>query len=203
MQDINILVFGASITYGESDSEFGGWVNRMRLHLETDNKKSYNVYNLGISGEVTEETLQRVENECKTKRIRKNDKTLIIFAVGMNDTQDVQGENRVDVMHFQSNINELINKAKKFTKDIVYIGMTNVDETKVVPIPWDKQKSYLNKKIVEFDNAIEKVCSDNEVKYIKMYGLLSIDELSDGLHPNSAGHKKMFEKILCDITELL
>ena len=34
MKDINILVFGDSITYGAWDKEKSGWVNRLRLALE-------------------------------------------------------------------------------------------------------------------------------------------------------------------------
>ena len=190
MRDINILVFGDSITYGAWDKEKGGWVNRLRLALENDDSNNYyTIFNLGISGDVTESIKNRFDNECKI-RFNKNDNTIIIFSIGINDTQNVKDEDRVSLETFRNNIITLINSAKKYTDNILFIGLTKVDESKVIPLHWDKEKGYLNTKIINFDKELKNICLENNVDYLYIYELLEIEELFDGLHPNNVGYQK-------------
>lgn len=202
MKETTIMVFGDSITYGAADFEQGGWVNRLRLHYDKKYEYDYMVFNLGISGTVTEETLARFESECST-RYKEDQRILIIFAIGINDTQMINGKERVSIDQFESNIEELISKAKQFTKDILFIGLTKVEESKVVPFPWNPNKSCFNERIIRFDNTVEKICINEKVSYIKMYDLLSLDELEDGLHPTSIGHQKMYNAILDKIDSII
>ena len=201
MRDINILVFGDSITYGAWDKEKGGWVNRLRLALENDYSNNYyTIFNLGISGDVTENIKDRFDNECKI-RFNKNDNTIIIFSIGINDTQNVKDEDRVSLETFRNNIITLINSAKKYTDNILFIGLTKVDESKVTPLPWDKEKSYLNTKIINFDKELKNICLENNVDYLYIYDLLEGDELFDGLHPNNVGHQKICDKVKTKISK--
>jgi len=69
--DKHILVFGTSTTYGAWDSE-GGWVARLRKFLDektiSSNYKSEGlIYNLGVSGDKTEDVLKRFEPETKAR----------------------------------------------------------------------------------------------------------------------------------------
>ena len=201
MRDINILVFGDSITYGAWDKEKGGWVNRLRLALENDDSNSYyTIFNLGISGDVTESIKNRFDNECKI-RFNKNDNTIIIFSIGISDTQNVKDEDRVSLETFRNNIITLINSAKKYTDNILFIGLTKVDESKVTPLPWDKEKGYLNTKIINFDKELKNICLENNVDYLYIYELLEIEELFDGLHPNNVGHQKICDKVKTKISK--
>ena len=54
MKDKDVFIFGDSIVYGVGDNEKCGWVNRFRLDLENSNIGDYNVFNLGIFGDVTQ-----------------------------------------------------------------------------------------------------------------------------------------------------
>ena len=201
MKDINILIFGDSITYGAWDKEKGGWVNRLRLALENDNSNnSYNVFNLGISGDVTEGIKNRFDNECKI-RFAKEDNTIIIFSIGINDTQNIKDKYRVSLETFKNNIIALINSAKKYTDNILFIGLTKVDESKVTPLPWNKDKCYLNNKIIDFDKELKSICLENNVDYLYIYDLLEVDVLFDGLHPNNVGHQKICDKVKTKISK--
>ena len=201
MRDINILVFGDSITYGAWDKEKGAWVNRLRLALENDDSNSYyTIFNLGISGDVTESIKNRFDNECKI-RFNKNDNTIIIFSIGINDAQNVKDEDRVSLETFRNNIITLINSAKKYTDNILFIGLTKVDESKVIPLHWDKEKGYLNTKIINFDKELKNICLENNVDYLYIYELLEIEELFDGLHPNNVGHQKICDKVKTKISK--
>ena len=187
MKDINILVFGDSITYGAWDKEKGGWVNRLRLALENDYSNNYyTIFNLGISGDVTENIKDRFDNECKI-RFNKNDNTIIIFSIGINDTQNVKDEDRVSLETFRNNIITLINSAKKYTDNILFIGLTKVDESKVTPLPWDKE--------------LKNICLESNVDYLYIYDLLEGDELFDDLHPNNVGHQKNCDKVKTKISK--
>lgn len=195
MEDIDIFVFGDSITYGVGDNEKCGWVNRFRLNLEKDNNITFNVYNLGIPGDVTEGVKNRFDEEFNARQDKEN-KTMIVFSIGINDTQSVTGKDRVTIEQFEKNIYDLINNAKKYTDNIIFIGLTKVDETKVVPLPWNNMKSYFNEKIIYFDNKLKEICEKNNIRYLYMYNLLSINELLDGIHPNNVGHQKICDEII-------
>lgn len=201
MNKINILVFGDSITYGAWDKEKGGWVNRLRLAYENSND-NYTIFNLGISGEVTEETKNRFDFECHT-RYKKDAKNIIVFAIGINDSQDNCKKDRTPIETFKKNIIDLINNAKRYTDNILFIGLTQVDETKVVPIPWNTDICYYNKKIKLYDETIHNVCLSHKVNYLHVFNLLSLSELSDGLHPNKIGHQKLCDAIKTKIDQFI
>lgn len=192
--DIDIFIFGDSITYGVGDNEKCGWVNRFRLNLEKNNSRTINVFNLGISGDTTEGVKKRFDPEFNTRKDKDNE-TFIIFSIGVNDTQDINGKDRVVIEQFEKNILYLINNAKKYSNNIIFLGFTLVDETKVVPLPWNKEKSYFNRKIKIFDNKLREICDKNNITYLSIYNLLTVNDLSDGIHPNSNGHQKICDEI--------
>jgi lysophospholipase L1-like esterase len=198
---VRILVFGASITYGAWDKE-GGWVQRLRKFLDektlTDPNFYCIIYNLGISGDTTEDLLERFEFETK-QRLKEEEKTIIIFAIGTNDSQFIHSQNslRHSPQKFQNNLQKLVNLARKFSSKIIFVGLTPVDELKVDPIPWDTDKSYKNEYIQKYNEIIKSVCKKNKIYFIeileKFVKLDYKDLLEDGLHPNSKGHQEIFE----------
>ena len=202
MQEVSIMVFGDSITYGAVDSEFGGWTNRLRMHLENNKGDYFTLFNLGIPGETTEKLLSRFETECMA-RYDEDENTIIVFAIGINDTQNIDGNYRVLLKCFERNIKDLIVKAKKFTNKILFIGLTKIDESKLTPVPWSLSKSYFDRKIIEFDKLLENTCIDENIFYLKMYDVLSLNELVDGLHPNSIGHEKLCDVIANKLNDII
>ena len=50
-------------------------------------------------------------------------------------------------------------------------------------------------------NIIE-ISKNNNLNYIKLIDLINKEELTDGLHPNNIGHKKISERILNSIYEV-
>lgn len=103
-------------------------------------------------------------------------------------------KNNTSIKEFKNNIEDLIKMAKEYTDNILFIGLTNVDETKVNPLPWDDAINYLNEEIIKYDKELEIICTKHKITYLNIFNLLKIKGLSDGLHPNSIGHTKICEK---------
>lgn len=202
MKDVNILVFGDSIVYGAWDDEKAGWVNRLRLVLEHQNDVYYNIFNLGIPGDTTINVKRRFDFECKC-RYNIDSLNIIIFSVGINDSYVVDGKNNVSILEFKKNILDLINMAKEYSQNILFVGLSKVDEFKVNPLSWDGDISYLNSEILKFDKELESVCDKNKVAYLSIFNLLEISDLSDGLHPSSVGHQKICDEILEKYLDLI
>ncbi len=194
----NICVFGDSITWGANDSEQGGWVNRLRNYYQSKGlrvDKDVDVYNLGVSGDNTEDLLKRFQVELEARLGEKI--TFVVFAIGINDSQFVisKNENRIPVEIFQVNLKTLIKEAKKYTDKIAFVGLTQVDESKTVPIPWNKDKRYTNDDIEKYNEIIQIVADEEGTVYIDMKGVVGLENLGDVLHTDSEGHRKMFEKV--------
>lgn len=189
---MTICIFGDSIAWGADDTEKGGWADRLKTHCFREGK-DVEIYNLGILGDVTEGVLSRFDAECDVRNPQ-----IIIFAVGINDTQFLRSANaiRISLEDFSKNIYSLIEKAKKYTNQIIFIGLTRVDESKVQPLPWNKDKEYRNENIEQYDGVLRKITEENGCFYIEMKNAVSIDTMEDGLHPNSQGHEKMARVIL-------
>ena len=191
-----ILIFGDSITYGAFDKK-GGWVERLKTALM---EKDILVYNLGVSGDTTIDLLDRFENET---RARYDNDTTLILEIGINDSyhSDITPE------MFENNIQELIKKAKKYSKKIVFLGLTPVDESKTNPLPWNKNAFYKNNKIQKYDNIIKEVCKRNSIHFIEISNNFAKTDykilLHDGLHPNTKGHEKIFEIVSKDLNKLI
>jgi acyl-CoA thioesterase I len=181
-----ICIFGDSIVWGASDLEKGGWVNRLRLFFDKQGK-DMEVYNLGIPGDTTGDLLDRLEAEIKS---RLDEETIILFSIGINDSIHLE-----NLEFFKDNLQDLMGVARKFSKKILFLGLTNVDEKKTIPVNWDKEAVYINKNIKIFDNQIKEIVEKEKVNYFRIFDLLNKNELEDGLHPNSKGHEKIFEAV--------
>ena len=195
---MNICIFGDSITWGTGDSEKGGWTERLKVYF--GKKYDIDVYNLGISGNTTEDLLERIENESKVR-----EPNIIIFAIGVNDAQFIHStnSNRISEDDFRANIEKLYGIAKKFTSKIIFIGLTPVDESKTKPIPWNTNKTYTNERIKKFDQIVEEFCLKNNLKFIPVSDFLNNDDLTDGVHPNTQGYIKIFERIKTELENSL
>ncbi len=186
----SICIFGDSTAWGAWDMEKGGWVNRLWLYTGEKTDGECEIYNLSISGGTTETILERFESEAK---IREADG--LIFQSGGNDSylKGKNGPNQIPLDKFRKNLEEIIKRAKNITQNIIFIGFKNVDEAKTMPVSW-KDIYYINAEIKKYDEAMRDVCKEHNIPYLDIFGLLNVDDFEDGLHPNAAGHEKIFTK---------
>jgi lysophospholipase L1-like esterase len=211
-QDIKILVFGDSDAYGAWDYE-GGWVERLKKYLtkkviDTSQNFYCTLYNLSISGNTTDSLLKRFESETK-QRIHKDEKIIIIFAIGANDTiKDRKGNLWTTPAKFAKNVDKLTALARKYSKNILYVLPAPVDESRTNPVFWDVDVSFKNARLKEYNEVIKAACEKNNAQFIDIFVKWIKSDyknlLEDGVHPNSEGHKMIFEevmKLLCTLSE--
>ena len=154
------------------------------------------IYNLGISGDTTEDLLERFEFETK-QRIKESEDMVVIFAIGGNDAtfDSVRTQYQVSQEKSKENIQKLIKLAEKYSSKILFVGLLPADESKTIPIPWAPDKSYKNEHIVQYDKIIKSICQENKILFIDVFNsFVNLDYknlLEDGQHPNSVGHQKI------------
>ena len=184
----SICVFGDSTAWGAWDLEKGGWVNRLWFHVAKRSGDKYvEIYNQSISGGTTETILSRFESEAK---IRSAD--AIIFQTGGNDAsyEHAPGNYLVQPEKFKTNLEEIIRRARKITENIVFMDLKNCDESKTMPVSW-VDIYYTNENIQKYSKIMEDVCKEHSVLFLDIE-LLNNEDFDDGLHPNAAGHEKIF-----------
>lgn len=196
-----ICIFGTSITRGSWDPEGGGWVNRLRRYIELgmESKKIKDdilLYNLGISADTTDGMLKRFASEFKP-RAREYAENIIIFDMGINDSAFRKSLNRnfVTKEKYKKNLEALYKKSQKIADKIVFIGLSNLNEQITVPAPWAIDFYYYYKNAEEYNILVKKFCKKNRILFIDIFGILRNSDLEDGLHPNSAGHEKIFQRV--------
>jgi len=195
MKTLNLCIFGDSIAYGAWDDR-GGWVDRLRTYLHRQTLKShfqayYFVYNLGIPGNTAADMLARLAGEAAAREPH-----VIIFAVGINDSRWQEPDRIPDVTEeaFRESIAKLIADARRFAPRIVFIGLTPVDETKTMP--FESGAYFENERIRRYDEIMRRIAENEGALFLDVAAALSpATDLEDGLHPNRAGHEKLFVRI--------
>lgn len=187
-KDVVYMIFGDSIAYGLYDKEYSGWVNRIRISLENNLNNNF-IFNLGIPGQNSSDILKKFEEELQN-RYNNEDIFNLIFSFGIKDAL-ILNENEEHINVFEKNVLEIIQKSKKYTENIYFIGLIETDK--------QIRKEYKIENIIRIDECLERICKENNVKYIKIRNFIEKEDLSDGLHPNTIGHKKISEIILNEI----
>jgi lysophospholipase L1-like esterase len=185
-----VCVFGDSTAWGAYDMEKGGWVERLKLFAFEESREETFVYNLGIAGGTSKGILGRFESEAHIREAE-----ALVFQMGGNDSAYLKNskEEMIPLDQFKSNVESIITKAKDMVgkKNIVFVGFKNCDESKTVPVHWCDW-CYTNERIKTYNDALQQLCEKNEMIFVDLFGILSVDELADGLHPNTQGHEKIF-----------
>ncbi len=191
-----ILVLGDSIAWGAFDTEQGGWVERLKTFFFQDYKeKGIGVYNFSVSSNDTRGVLEFLEADIKKiDKIGKED-YILLFSVGSNDPGYIYNKNNVFVpqKEFEENLRKIIQIAKRYSKKIFFTGLMKVDED--LTKPWHANEFWENADIKKYNDIIENKCKEEQINFIPLFDLIDKSELSDGLHSNVEGHKKIFNRV--------
>ena len=194
-----IIVCGDSISFGRGESPNIGWSGRLKKYFEPQGFHNY-VFNLGIPGDTTTTLLKRFETEIKS-RIRyvyPGDKFIVMIAIGINDSRGLGSPNQLETKpnKFQSNISKIIQIAKKYTKHVVVVGLTPVDEDITNPF---EDTYFTNNRVNEYDETLKKSAQKNKIHYVNLFNTISKLNykklLVDGVHPNKRGYEEFYKLI--------
>jgi lysophospholipase L1-like esterase len=204
---MRVLVFGDSVTQGFWDGE-GGWVSRIRKisdkqEIERTNAHSPTIFNLGVSGNSSDDVASRIEAETDA---RLSESVAFIIAAGLNDSRTKAGLNFSDIDRYTKNLETILGKARNYSDKILFLGLTPCDERRTNPVSWG-DSGYTNKRIREF-NAVLLNFIQNNVGFVDIFVPFSTvqdqtDLLFDGLHPNDEGHQLIADLVWPRLLDLV
>ena len=162
---------------------------------------SNSLYDLGVDGNTTKSLLQRFDVEMAARK-----PGLIIFNIGVNDSLFRETENNPETTldDFEVNMQTLIEKARKFTEQIVILGLVKGSDLLTTPlIQSTTGKSYTKERTKIYDAKLTDIARKNGLTFVDINALLTDVDFDDGLHPNINGHIKIFEKVSRELDKIL
>jgi len=209
---VRVLVFVDSITQGFWSIE-GGWVEKLRKHYDglaikdLKHNSQPEIFNLGVSGDTTRNLLARIEQETKVRKWP-GDPQIAVVAIGTNDDLFENGKQWVELPEFQSNLQKIIAVLKPLVEGMLFVGNVAVDERLTTPVSW-ANIHYTNDQLERYETMIKKVASEHDIVFVPIFEKFNNklkageDLLTDGLHPNDAGHKLIVELVQPELEKLI
>ncbi|MDQ0064299.1 SGNH/GDSL hydrolase family protein [Chryseobacterium lathyri] len=201
------LFFGDSITYGEYDGVFGGWVDilkRYALQQFHEDSNELILFNLGIGGETTEGLLKRMPYELAARNSAEGN--IIFIGYGANDLAIKDGIPMVNPVQFRNNMIEAIHHAKQYANDIYLVSILPVSE-KISGVQSVTGKLRTNEEILVYNQILKDIAVENTLHYIDFYTAFLRDKeillSGDGVHPNEKGYGVMAETAIPIIEQYL
>lgn len=208
---MNIFFFGDSICQGQGVSHHQSWVFKISKSLDALAKKyqlPLLVINSSVNGNTTRQALERMAYDVLSHGV-----DIIFIQFGMNDCnfwQSDKGHPRVSQKSFEANLHEMIDRAKLFGAQKVYIN-TNHPTKRTRKFPYapisyeesNRQYNRIIRKVVQDRNDVEL----NDIE--KLFRGLSLSDmlLPGSIHLNTYGHqlyfKAVFPKLKNSIKKLL
>jgi len=187
----DICIFGASITWGAWDLESGGWVHRLRLKIDSGEEDSF-IFNLSVPGSTTSDLIERFDTEVEAR-----DPQVIIFSIGGVDSmhEGKEGSPVTSLDKFKKNIEHLVKKAQEVTDEVAVVGLTDIDELQTKRGHFEDDVFYTLDNVRKYSDAMGEVATTLSADFIDMKDLLDEEDLTDGLHPNSSGHNKIYNRV--------
>lgn len=201
------LFFGDSITYGEYDGVFGGWVDilkRYALQRFHEGSNEVILFNLGIGGETTEGLLKRMPYELAARNSAEGN--IIFMGYGANDLVVKEGSQLVAPEKFRENIKIAVQHAKQYSTDIYLVSILPLAQ-KVDGVETPAGKLRTHTEVLRYNQILKEVADENTLHYIDFYKAILEDKeillSEDGVHPNEKGYGVMAETALPIIEKYL
>ncbi len=204
VQPLKVIALGDSLVYGYGDPIGGGWVEQLRRQWMMEGETGPILYNLGIRGDRTHQVTERLEREFRQRgEVRNQVPDLIILSVGVNDTPRLgryNGRNFTEFLLFQEQMAELLDKAQSLCP-VLFVGMVPVDEEKM---PFLDCFYFNNADQYRYKEFTKSLCQQRAIPYLDIFDLWQergtdwqrSHLLEDGLHPNVAGYRALWEDVL-------
>lgn len=192
------LFFGDSITYGEYDGVFGGWVDILKRYalqkFHEGNGDELILFNLGIGGETTEGLLKRMPVELEARNSA--DGNLVFISYGANDLAIKEGAHIVAREKFRNNIITAVQHAQQFSNDIYLVSILPLSKN-IDGVVVSSGKLRSNEEVIVYNGILKSIATEYSLTYIDFHSALLEDKevllSADGVHPNEKGYGMMAE----------
>jgi|SRR5690606_28068731 len=195
----NCLFFGDSITYGEYDGVYGGWVDLLKRYCHSKYKEGaneVNIFNLGIGGETTFGLLKRLPIELEARK--SPNKNVVFIAYGANDLAYINNKPNTYPNQFEQNIQKAISIVKEITSIVYLLNILPIANA-FDGVETSTGKIRKSEDIIAFNQIINDVANQNNVQYIDTYSIFFSNKeqllSNDGIHPNEHGYVLISEII--------
>lgn len=192
----NYIIIGDSITYGIGDFETGGYASMFKKYIvEKDDSLACSnfVHIAGFPGATSKDILNKIDSILDGLGDKVFD-NVVILSIGVNDVTYFDGDFKKSKENYRNNMTNIIKKITDRGYVLILLGLTRIE--------LDDNGYYNNSNIEEYEQDLKIILDNDDVlkelsnKYIEMKDVLSKDDYIDGLHPNTKGHRKMFERII-------
>ena len=198
----NYIIIGDSITYGIGDFETGGYASMFKKYIvEKDNSLACSnfVHTIGFPGATSKDILDKIDNILDGLKDEKFD-NIVILSIGVNDTVYFNGDFKTSKDNYRENMLKLIKKITDRGYELILLGLTRIvlDDSKDNYYTYSNIEEYEQdlKIISDNDDILKELSKSEKINYIEMKDVLNKEDYIDGLHPNTIGHRKMFERII-------
>ena len=159
----NIITIGDSVANGFGVNQNDSFAMKVAQNFGKTGVK------LGIDGETTSELLERIDRDISAV----GDVAAILISIGGNDIL-----RKIPLNLVQNNLNQIIKKAKIYSKCVVILGVPDKPLGSVAGFYEDIAKEH-------------KIILDTSMSKILRSGSLKVDQI----HPNAQGHEIISENI--------
>lgn len=209
-----VFIFGASTAYGTGGAD-GGWADMIkrklhsRMYGEEKSDEKHYVYNFAMSGATVEFVAKNFGNQID--EYNRSGKRIAIVSVGGNNARAVdRPDNYITTPEeYYSLMTNLLRDIQQKTDHVICVGFIPIDESKTAP--WLSSLGHIsyfwNNRMKEFSGIFDRVCKELTIPFVSID--VSDEEWKekylyvDGMHPNTEGHKYIFEKVWMKLEELL
>ena len=200
MSRLRLACVGDSITSGQGDSRCLGWPGRIGQKALASGHDC-TVYNLGIRSDTSRDGARRWKEECLA-RLPQGTRCAVIFAFGINDATSEAGSFRVPLAETRANASSMLGEATRLGWSPLWIGPAPVDEARQpMVMEGGAIRMKTNAATAEYNDALRDLAAGEQVPYLDLMSTLKgcqawpTVELTDGLHPTSAGYERLAKMI--------
>ena len=199
---MKIFCFGDSITYGESDPKYGGWVDRLKVNFQNRYQEQFRqecfVYNLGIGGETTDGLANRMANEIEARSF-KIEKNIVLLAYGSNDIVIHKNKNKVPIEYFRRNYTNCIQWCHSRSYKVILLNLlplVNKNDGKI-----DQHGNLRHSAdVLKYNQELINIANDFSCLHIDINAEFSDRRHEDiyafdGVHPNTRGHEIIYNLV--------
>lgn len=204
-----IFFIGASAVYGVGGDKGGvADLTKIEIHQKMygsggiGEENGHEIYNLAVPGATSANIIERLDRGVKSRNKGRN--VITLFSGGSNDTKNLSDPSDTSKdSQYRQNAMTIIQKLKEISDQVIIFGLTPVDETKTNPrVHADGTKVYFfNENRKRLESILMEVAKENSLQAIPLFDDAMQNHwinnclYADGLHPNTAGHQWIYDRI--------